>query len=344
VRVGLEKAELYTIRSDSRCLPAIIAALLTGALMSSENKGVQIFEVSGETDGQRVDNFLSSRLKGVPRSHVYRLIRKGEIRVNKKRIKPDTRLHTGDMVRVAPLRMTETEAPLAPSAALSELLRRSILFETDAVMVLNKPQGLAVHTGSGLKTGLIEALRQIYPEHPHLELVHRIDKETSGCILVSKNSHTLKHLQSQIKEKSLRKTYLALVHGAWPERLDRIDAPLHKESVERGSGIVTVDPEGKSALTQFAIVERFIGATLIQAMPITGRTHQIRVHCQFAGHPIVGDSKYTSQARNALASVKNLCLHAAILEFTLPGSRKHYRVEAPMGNNMVAVLSRLQPL
>jgi len=311
--------------------------------MTADNKGVQLLEVSEDSADQRIDNYLTSRLKGVPRSHLYRLIRKGEIRVNKKRVKPETRLKTGDIVRIAPVRVSVAETPAAPGNSLIALIKQNILFENEQVMVINKPQGLAVHAGSGVRQGLIEALRYIYQDQPFLELVHRLDKDTSGCILIAKNSKTLKHLQQEIKAKELQKTYYALVHGAWPESLQSIDAPLLKKSAESGSGVVTVDTEGKASLTHFAVLQRFWGATLVQAMPITGRTHQIRVHCQYAGHPIVGDNKYTPHTANSLSATRSLCLHAAGLNFTLPDSKKHFKVEAPLGNNMAAIISRLEP-
>ncbi len=314
----------------------------------TQNTGVQLLEVGKDSDDQRIDNFLSSRLKGVPRSHLYRLIRKGEIRVNKKRIKPDSRVHAGDMVRVAPLRLPDAAAPMIPGEALTTLLKESILWENPGLMVINKPQGLAVHAGSGQSSGLIEALRHIHPQHEYLELVHRIDKETSGCVLVAKNAKVLKHLQNEIKARKLHKTYLALVHGAWPEQLEEIDAPLHKQSAEAGSGIVTVREDGKASLTRFAVIKRYRGASLIHAMPITGRTHQIRVHCQFAGYPIVGDSKYTPRSRppasSPLALARHLCLHAARLNFSLPERAKRVNVEAAMGSTMAAMISRLEPL
>ncbi len=310
--------------------------------MTIENKGVQLLDVAESSAGQRIDNFLTSRLKGVPRSHLYRLIRKGEIRVNKKRVKPETRLQHGDIVRIAPIQVVKSETLAPPSQGLVDLLRQCILFENDQLMVINKPQGLAVHAGSGLNAGLIEALRDIFSDYSFLELAHRIDKDTSGCLLIAKTSKALKHLQGEIKARKLQKTYLALVHGSWPQSVTKISAPLLKKSAEAGSGIVTVSEEGKTALTNYVVEKRFKGATLMQAMPITGRTHQIRVHCQYAGHPIVGDNKYTPTTKNALSQEKHLCLHAAMLNFSLPDAAERITVQAPVAGNMAALIGRLE--
>lgn len=303
--------------------------------------GVQLIDVSEHADGQRLDNFLLSRLKGLPKSHLYRLIRKGEVRLNKKRCKPDARLVTGDIVRVAPLRLSEQVPAVMPGASLVQLLKASVLYEDDYLMVVNKPAGLAVHAGSGLRIGLIEALRAMAGEGQFRELVHRLDKDTSGCILIAKNGKSLKVLQADLKQKAMEKTYQALVHGAWPEHLDAVNVPLQKHQPHAGERIVTVHTDGKAALTRYRLLQTFAGASLVEAMPVTGRTHQIRVHCQHAGHPIIGDSKYTFDRRHDFAPVKHLNLHAARLCFRHPVSGQSITVSAPLRDEMKSLIEQL---
>lgn len=301
---------------------------------NSSNTGVQFLEVSSHSDEQRLDNFLLSRLKGLPKSHLYRLIRKGEIRVNKKRCKPDQRLVPGDIVRVAPLRLAHPEAPLPPGEGLIQRLQASVLYEDEDVMVLNKPAGLAVHGGSGVTSGLIEALRFMAGAGGYRELVHRLDKETSGCLLIAKTGKALKQLQADLKAGQFHKQYLALVHGQWPETLIRIDAPLLKIHPHDGESFSRVDPEGKAATTLFSIRQRLPQATLIEATLITGRTHQIRVHTQHAGHPIVGDSRYTWDRDHPYKSVRSLCLHAETLQFRHPVTGQSMTVTANLPENI----------
>lgn len=303
--------------------------------------GVQLLDVSEHADGQRLDNFLLSRLKGLPRSHLYRLIRKGEVRINKKRCKPDSRLETGDQVRVAPLRLSQQEPAAVPGSSLARLLENSVLYEDDALVVINKPAGLAVHGGSGLRIGLIEALRHMAGEGEFRELVHRLDKDTSGCILVAKTGKALKVLQADLKQKVVDKTYQALVHGQWPAAVTEVSVALQKNQPHAGERIVTVDREGKPALTRFCILQSFDTATLMEAKPVTGRTHQIRVHCQHTGHPIIGDSKYTFSRQHGFGDVRHLNLHAAALRFRHPVSGQDMIVEAPLRDEMKSLIQRL---
>lgn len=311
----------------------------------SLSKGVEFAEVRADSDGQRLDNFLMSRLKGVPKSRIYRLIRKGEVRINKKRSKPESRIHTGDIVRVPPLRMAAAAAAVRPGDNLIRLLQDSILFESDDMIVLNKPQGIAVHAGSGQKTGVIEALRwsrnEASGEAGFLELVHRLDRDTTGCLVIAKNPITLKALQSEFKARNVTKTYHALVHGKWPEEVIRVNAPLLKREIKEGEKVVTVDTAGKASVTDFKVLQRFRNATLIEASPLTGRTHQIRVHCQYAGFPIVGDRKYTVASDNMFPEVRNLCLHAAAISFALPDTETRFTVSAPMNPMILAVMETL---
>ena len=302
-------------------------------------------EVAEEQAGQRLDNFLHSRLKGVPKSRIYRIIRKGEVRVNKKREKPEYKLEAGDQIRIPPVRMAEPRELIPPSDALQELLSDAVLLDDPDFMVINKPAGLPVHGGTGVKTGLIEALRHMYPAMTGLELVHRLDKGTSGCILVAKNARALKFLSDQFKTGKVNKTYHALVQGTWPDSLEEIDAPLERCEPRGGERLVKVSPSGKSALTGFTILEVFSAATLVQANPRTGRTHQIRVHARHADHPMIGDDKYSEEAdreRFGKLGIKRLCLHAARLELVSPGTGKRLRVDAPYDSQFEAAISLLR--
>ena len=312
---------------------------------NSPGRGVEFIEVNADADNQRVDNFLMSRLKGVPKSRIYRLIRKGEVRINKKRTKPESRVHPGDLVRIPPLRIADKLPPVRPSESLIRLLENSVLFEDENLLAINKPQGIAVHGGSGLRTGLIESMRWILKESgtgaDFLELVHRIDRDTSGCLLIAKNSIILKYLHNELKARKVRKTYHALVHGTWPDDIIRVNAPLQKNEVRAGERIVTVSADGKSSITDFRVLRRYRNATLIEASPLTGRTHQIRVHCQYAGHPIIGDKKYTTTSRDQFPSVKILCLHAAAISFKLPESEDVFSVTAPTNPAMLQLIDSL---
>jgi len=302
------------------------------------NTGVQLLEVSSHSEEQRLDNFLLSRLKGLPKSHLYRLIRKGEIRVNKKRCKPDQRLFEGDVVRVAPLRLAQPGAPLPPGEGLIQRLQSAVIYEDEYLMVLNKPVGLPVHGGSGVVSGLIEALRYMAGEGGYRELVHRLDRETSGCLLVAKTGKVLKKLQAALKAGEFTKRYLALVHGQWPENLTRIDAPLLKFHPHDGESFSRVDPEGKPAKTLFNVRSRLAQATLVEATLVTGRTHQIRVHTQHAGHPIVGDSRYTWDHEHAYKDVRSLCLHAEYLAFKHPETGQQLELTAELPPNLSRLL------
>lgn len=304
---------------------------------------VQLVRVLEPQVGQRLDNFLIRRLKGVPKSRIYRLIRRGEVRVNKKRSKPEQKLVLGDQVRIPPYTGSSSPDPGKPSPALQKFLLESILYEDEQLLVINKPAGLAVHAGSGIRLGLIEAIRQCKPEWAELELAHRLDRATSGCLVISKNARFLKHIQRELKVRNVKKNYLALVHGSWPENLVEVDAPLQKDAVGEGERIVRVRESGKPSLTRFSVRQRYRGATLIEVMPETGRTHQIRVHCQYVGHGIVGDPKYTAKAAGGeLSEVKNLCLHAWKIQFSTPDSASLIKVEAPLDSHLDSLLARLK--
>ncbi|MBE8717730.1 23S rRNA pseudouridine(955/2504/2580) synthase RluC [Cellvibrio polysaccharolyticus] len=316
---------------------------------SGGNLSVRLVAVDEDQAGQRLDNFLSPRLKGVPKSRIYNLIRKGEVRVNKGRSKPDYKLAAGDVVRIPPVRVAESAAVAVPGKSLVQHLEQAVLYEDDGLLVINKPSGLAVHGGSGVNLGLIESLRQIRPENRFLELVHRLDKDTSGCIMIAKKRSVLRHLQSALRDKTgpgvIRKVYQALVIGHWPNSCLRVDAPLLKREVAGGERIVRVSTDGKPSLTEFAVLKRFQDFTLIEARPITGRTHQIRVHAKYAGHSLLGDEKYGNDGINeAMRShgFRRLFLHAAALEFDLPGVPQRIRVDAALPDDLAQALTGLQ--
>ncbi|WP_455365507.1 23S rRNA pseudouridine(955/2504/2580) synthase RluC [Kaarinaea lacus] len=306
-----------------------------------------IVEISDERSGQRVDNFLLSQLKGVPKSRIYRLLRKGEVRVNKGRIKPDYRLKSGDLVRIPPIRVTSKEVSrqAAPSEGILALIQSSIIHDDDNLLVLNKPAGLAVHGGSGVNYGVIEALRVIFPEQQHLELVHRLDRDTSGCLLIAKKRSMLKRLHEQLRNNDIRKSYIALVKGRWQGGKQTIDAPLRKNVLKSGERIVRVDPEGKAAQSIFKPIKIFLESTLMEVELITGRTHQIRVHAAYTGHPIAGDEKYGHRGFNLTMKelgLDRLFLHAKSLTFSPSENEGPLTIVAPLGPELEQVLKKCE--
>lgn len=300
---------------------------------------VTYLEVTANADGQRLDNYLLNQLKGAPKTLVYRIIRKGEVRINKKRAKADTRLQAGDSIRIPPIRLAEKASKTPIGAGLRELLEgKALLFENDMVMVFNKPAGLAVHGGSGVRIGLIEALRQVRPELVDLELVHRLDKDTSGCILLAKSRQALNFLQDQLREHSMSKIYQAWVLGRWPNNLVEINAPIDRASSPSGERRMKIADfkEGKASLTRFKIIKKHQDLTLIEAEPVTGRTHQIRVHATSAGFPLLGDPKYGNDLINEhfrCAGIPRMFLHARRLEFLDPQTLMRLSIEAPLDEN-----------
>jgi 23S rRNA pseudouridine955/2504/2580 synthase len=313
--------------------------------MSEIRTQVQFVNIDEDIAGQRIDNFLRNKLKDIPKSVVYRILRKGEVRVNKKRIKPEYKLQPGDVIRIPPVTLPQSDTPQEPlSTKLEKVseLEQCILFEDDALLVLNKPSGTAVHGGSGLKFGVIEALRALRPQARFLELVHRIDRDTSGILLVAKKRSALRHLQAQFRDKSVQKYYNALVMGRWEAKCRKINAPLLKNEV---NSIVRVNPQGKASETRFKVIEVFSQATLIQASPVTGRTHQIRVHTQYAGHPIAWDDRYGDPRFDAYTGklgLNRLFLHAAQIRFIHPTSGKTMEIVAPMEKKLERVLAQLR--
>lgn len=294
-----------------------------------------------DESGQRLDNYLIRYLKGVPRSHIYRIIRHGEVRVNQKRAKPCLKLMEADRIRIPPIRIasrSETQQPIGQG--LSQFLSHQIIAENDGFIVFNKPAGLAVHGGSGLSLGVIEALRQMRPQASMLELVHRLDKETSGCLLIAKKRSVLTALQALFHDKKITKIYWALVAGHL-KRPKTVDAPLLKKIIGENERKVFIHPLGKSSQTTFKPLEHFKTHTLLEALPKTGRTHQIRVHAQSLGYPLIGDDKYNEHAFD-LSLPHRLYLHAHSIRFTL--NNIAYAFTAPLDDKFTQTLHLLRQI
>ena len=288
---------------------------------------VEEYIVPGDRAGQRIDNFLMGHFKGVPRSRIYKALRKGEVRVNKSRVKPTYRLATGDCIRIPPLK---TKAVTMGSVYISHKLRQAILgaiiFEDDDIMVLDKPAGLPVHGGSGVAVGLIEALRVVCNDRPYLELVHRLDKGTSGCLLVAKQRHVLRYLHELLLSCRMDKQYLALVKGHFPMALREINEPLLKNDLQGNERMVRVTASGKKSVTHIKCLAHYDAMSLVLAKPITGRTHQIRVHLAYQGYPIVGDDKYGDDEFNRASGTKRLMLHSASICFPLKDDSRSFGI------------------
>jgi 23S rRNA pseudouridine955/2504/2580 synthase len=314
-------------------------------MQDSEKQQVRLVDISSANEGQRIDNYLKLQLKGVPKSLIYRILRKGEVRVNKKRIKPDYKLVSGDIVRIPPVRIENRDtSPVSTKLNSVSSLEQCILHEDNHIIVLNKPSGMAVHGGSGLSFGVIEALRALRPNLTFLELVHRLDRETSGCLLIAKKRSALRHIHQQLREKNMQKKYLALVKGRWNKRNLVVSAPLVRNVLQSGERKVFVSDEGKSAKTRFAVIEQHAHSTLVEAAPTTGRTHQIRVHCLHAGHPIAGDDKYGDKSFNESIhnmGIDRLFLHAHSLQFSHPENDVSASYTAPLEHKLNRSLRRL---
>lgn len=302
--------------------------------------------ITAEEAGQRIDNFLMRHFKNVPRSRVYRLLRKGEVRVNRKRVDAEYRIVAGDEVRLPPVRIDSSATPGRPSSSLVELIEQCVIYQDPHLLVINKPSGVAVHGGSGMSFGVIEALRASR-ERETLELVHRLDRDTSGCLAVARERATLTSLHALIRNSGMHKTYLALVSGNWPLGTKRIDLPLDTDSRQRGERHVRVAAAGKVSVSVFKPVQFFGNtATLMEVDIPTGRTHQIRVHAAFAGHPLLGDEKYGDRERNAefkRHGLKRTFLHAQSIAFEWPKSGVPFHVSAPLPAELGAVLDAITP-
>ena len=302
--------------------------------------GVRKVRIDAERAGQRIDNYLRSELPGVPKGRVYRLLRRGEVRVNGGRIKAEYKLQEGDEVRIPPVRISVGEPP--PPAARAEAMLENVLFEDKRLLVINKPAGVAVHGGSGISHGVIELLRHARPDLKDLALVHRIDRETSGCLVMAKRRSALRELHEKFREGLVEKNYFALAAGDWQYGDQLIDAPLQVTNRKGGERHVIVSNKGKEARTRVSLSRTYGIYSLLQCAPETGRTHQIRVHLQHTGHPIVGDDRYGDAAVNAQAKqlgLKRLFLHAQSIAFA-DGSGNEQHFVAPLADDLEAFLEK----
>jgi 23S rRNA pseudouridine955/2504/2580 synthase len=307
---------------------------------------VQLVTISEEEAGQRIDNFLLRTCKGVPKSHIYRVLRSGEVRVNKGRIDQTYRLEEGDVVRIPPIRVAEKAVPTAPGAEFT------ILLEDSHMLIIDKPAGVAVHGGSGVSYGVIEQLRAARPQAKFLELVHRLDRDTSGILLLAKKRSALTNLHEQIREGLLDKRYLVLVHGDWKNPRQHIKLPLFKYNAPDGERRVRVQADGLASHTVFSLMRKFATFALLEAELKTGRTHQIRVHLSSSGFAIAGDDKYGDFALNralqkpegARIALKRMFLHAHQITFTHPETGKPVTLNAPLPSECILFLKSLEKM
>jgi len=309
-----------------------------------EQQGVSFITVDDDHADRRLDNFLIGHFTSLPRTRIYRMIRKGEVRVNKGRIKQNYRLQTGDTVRVPPMYLSTQEKPSTPPEKLSELIGNSIIYEDDYLIAINKPSNIAVHSGSTVQYGVIEILRAQRPETDFLELIHRLDRATSGCLLIAKGHKTLRGMHGILKSGHVKKNYLALLKGQLTDTMRTVDVPLNKVSTESGDRMVRVDNAGKQALTHFHSQEHFRVASLSRIELVTGRTHQIRVHAAYIDHPLAGDEKYGDWEFNRAMEklgLKRLFLHAETLSFEMPGTGKQIELKAPLPDELDQFLKKL---
>ncbi len=318
---------------------------MAGLTNNTQNNqsGVQWLTITSEQHGQRLDNFLFSRLKSVPKSLIYKTIRSGNVRVNKGRVKPNYRLQADDVVRVPPFRVSE-RAEHKPSSQLLELLKEQVIYEDEHFIGLDKPYGLAVHAGSGVAVGVIEAMRVLYSQLPGLQLVHRLDRETSGCLLLAKDRQSLLAAQQAFISGTVTKRYFALTQDHWAQRVTVIDQPLTKHRPSSGEHLVEVDEAGKQSLTEFHVLRTYPMADLVEVSLYTGRTHQIRVHAQQAGHALAGDPKYGVKSFNQLMKkfdLSRLFLHAAQLELELVSGGRLV-IKATLATELQQVLDNLE--
>lgn len=303
---------------------------------------VRYIQIDADQAGQRIDNFLLSLLKGVPKSKIYQIVRKGEVRVNKGRIKVHYKIQDGDTIRIPPVRVAQRESHLVNKFIIRSLLD-SIIYEDDDLIALNKPSGMAVHAGSGIKVGVIEALRVAKPDARYLELVHRLDKNTSGCLLIAKKRSALRFLQDRFRQHKMKKKYLALVKGNIKNKSYHVELALLKSTLPTGEQIVRVNKEGKLAISDFNALASTKIASLYEVVIKTGRTHQIRVHAKNLGYPVAGDDKYGDDEFNhqiKSQGLKRMFLHAEKLTLKTPEGKTLHLV-APIDKELENVLSNL---
>lgn len=312
--------------------------------IQNKKSDVSYLTADSEQHERRIDNFLVSILKGVPRTRIYQMLRRGEIRVNGGRIKQGYRLQTGDRIRIPPVRLGTRPERASPPDHLLELLQNREIYQDSDIIVMDKPAGLVVHGGSGRSYGVIELLRYLYPGESGLQLVHRLDQDTSGCLLIARNARVLRELHRALSSGSVKKTYHALLQGRISQSVMEVDQALRKNTLRSGERMVQVDVDGKSARTRFEVVQRFGQATLVQALLMTGRTHQIRVHANYLGHPVGGDPKYGDRDFNKTlrgAGLKRMFLHASGI--VLPPMREHgpMSLSAPLPDDLQDLLGKL---
>lgn len=303
---------------------------------------VKQYVVSDAEEGQRIDNFLLRYWKNIPGSRIYKLLRK-EVRVNKKRVSAFYKLQLGDVIRLPPVYLNDPATIPAPSKQITQLLTERILYEDDHLLIINKPAGMAVHLGSTVRIGVIEAMRHMYPKLPQLELAHRLDTETSGCLILAKKKRILKELHVLLREGAISKIYWALTKGIWKKNELKVALPLHKHYKEGGKHVVEVDHQnGKSALTHFHPLKIYAHASLVEVKLYTGRTHQIRVHAAALNHPIAGDDRYGESDFNKMVrqrGLKRMFLHAHSIDFTLPSIGQRIKVVAPLDADLEGYLN-----
>lgn len=305
--------------------------------------GVRTATVPEELAGQRIDNYLLRELKGVPKTRIYRLLRRGEVRVNGGRVRPTTRLNAGDQVRIPPVRETMSGDSPQPSRQVMQRLEAAIIHEDDRLLVIDKPSGLAVHGGSGIAYGIVEALRLMRPQAPFLDLAHRLDRETSGCLVLAKRRSTLRALHTQFRDGQVDKRYLALVQGQFETGQRRVEACLRPEAGKGGERVMRVHPDGLAARTDFRCLRSYDAWSLVEAVLHTGRMHQIRAHAAAIGHPVAMDRRYGSASADREIrplGLRRLFLHAASLAFDAPHCGR-IEVQAALPDDLAAVLDRL---
>ena len=323
---------------------------MTHSDSGSSTGGVRLVRIPEDRAGQRLDNFLLGQLKGAPKSLIYKVVRSGQVRVNGGRAKPERRLEAGDEVRIPPVRLSEEAPKGVPAKGLLDAMAASIVFEDARLLAINKPSGVASHGGSGISFGVIETLRALRPRDS-LELVHRLDRDTSGLMVVAKKRSALTELQALMREgvpadgSGISKRYLALLAGRMPDGVMSVDAPLHVGLRQGGERHVQVSDGGKPSLSHFRVLERRGGQSYCEVRIETGRTHQIRVHAAHIGYPVAGDDKYGDAEVNRRlreqSGLKRLFLHAASLEFALDGGKSPYLLNAPLAPELSDVLDRL---
>ncbi|OGT53986.1 MAG: hypothetical protein A3F43_02320 [Gammaproteobacteria bacterium RIFCSPHIGHO2_12_FULL_42_10] len=313
---------------------------------SHKKTAVQYIAATEDDSGQRIDNFLMRHLKNIPKSRLYRLLRKGEVRVNSKRVSACYKLNPDDRIRLPPVYLEAVAPSAVPGNTLLVMLKKCTIYEDKNLLIINKPAGLSVHGGSSVKIGLIEALHHLYPEWPALELAHRLDAETSGCLILAKKRSILKELHELFRLGQIKKIYWVLTKGKWRKNDLRVTQPLYKHYGSAGKHKVVVSSEGKPSCTIFRSLADYSDCSLMEAELLTGRTHQIRVHAAHLGHPVLGDDRYGDPHANLTMKkmgLNRLFLHAKEIDFVLPSTKQHIQVNAPLDSELLLMIEKLNP-